>query len=140
MKQAYLNIWHGKGYCWITWHVLLFYVSLKLFSRITLQQVFSVLISLNESMFIKILTGGLSFKLGCLNCMKSVQIRGFSRSVFSCIQSEYRKIWTRKNSVLGHFSRTASGKKTDANGKGKRKSILWVINSVRFPCAVIIQV
>ena len=27
-------------------------------------------------------------------------------SVFSCIQSEYRKIRTRKNSVLRHFSRT----------------------------------
>ena len=26
--------------------------------------------------------------------------------VFSCNQSEYRKIWTRKNSVFGHFSRS----------------------------------
>ena len=46
-------------------------------------------------------------------CVKSVQIRSFSWSVFSCIyfvnlhiQSEYRKIWTRKNSVSGHFSRS----------------------------------
>ena len=46
--------------------------------------------------------------------VKSVQIRSFFRSVFSCIhsvfscnlliQSEYRKIRTRKNSVFGYFS------------------------------------
>ena len=36
--------------------------------------------------------------------MKSVQIRSFFRSVFSCIRTEYRKIRTRKNSVFGHFS------------------------------------
>ena len=28
--------------------------------------------------------------------------------VFSCIQTEYRKIRTRKNSVIGHFSRSVS--------------------------------
>ena len=28
----------------------------------------------------------------------------FFWSVFSCVQSEYRKIWTRKNSLFGHFS------------------------------------
>ena len=39
-----------------------------------------------------------------LHCVKSVQIRSFFWSVFSCIQSEYRKIRTRKNSVFGHFS------------------------------------
>ena len=38
------------------------------------------------------------------NCVKSVQIRSFLWSLLSCIQSEYRKIWTRKNSVYGHFS------------------------------------
>ena len=27
-------------------------------------------------------------------------------SVFSCIQTEYKKIWTRKNSVFGQFSRS----------------------------------
>ena len=36
--------------------------------------------------------------------MKSVQIRFYFWSVFFCIQSEYRKIRTRKNSVFGHFS------------------------------------
>ena len=39
--------------------------------------------------------------------MKSVQTRSFFWSVFSCIQSEYRKIRTRKNSIYGHFSRSA---------------------------------
>ena len=38
--------------------------------------------------------------------MESFQIRGFFWSVFSCIQSDYRKIQIRKNSVPGHFSRS----------------------------------
>ena len=48
------------------------------------------------------------------HCVNSVQIRGFFWSVFSCvqteyavnlrIQSEYRKIQTRKSYVFGHFS------------------------------------
>ena len=42
-------------------------------------------------------------------CVKSFQIRGFSWSVFSCIQTQYfvslRKIRARKNFILGHFSR-----------------------------------
>ena len=33
-------------------------------------------------------------------------IWSFFRSVFSCVQSEYSKIRTRKNSVFGHFSRS----------------------------------
>ena len=51
-----------------------------------------------------------------LHCVKSVQIRSYFWSVFSCIlteygellriQFEYRKIRTRKNSVFGHFSRS----------------------------------
>ena len=41
-----------------------------------------------------------------LHSVKSVQIRSFFWSVFSCIQSEYRNIPTRKNSVFGHFSRS----------------------------------
>ena len=40
------------------------------------------------------------------HCVKSVQIRSFFWSVFSCIRAEYRKILTRKYSVLGHFSRS----------------------------------
>ena len=39
------------------------------------------------------------------HCVKSVQIRSFFWSVFSCIRTEYRKIQTRKNSEFGHFSR-----------------------------------
>ena len=42
--------------------------------------------------------------LGMRHCVKSVQIRSFFWSIFSCIQSKYRKIQTRKNSVSGHFS------------------------------------
>ena len=38
--------------------------------------------------------------------VKSVQIRMFFWSLFSCIQSEYRKIRIRKNSLFGHFSRS----------------------------------
>ena len=37
------------------------------------------------------------------HCVKSVQIWSYFWSVFSCIRTEYRKIWTRKNSVFGHF-------------------------------------
>ena len=39
-----------------------------------------------------------------LQCVKSVQIRSFFWSVFSCIRTVYRKMRTRKNSVYGHFS------------------------------------
>ena len=39
------------------------------------------------------------------HCVKSVQIRSYFWSVFSCIQFEYKKIRTRKCSVSGHFSR-----------------------------------
>ena len=39
-----------------------------------------------------------------VNCVKSFQIRRFCWSIFCCIQSEYSKIRTRKNSVFGHFS------------------------------------
>ena len=42
------------------------------------------------------------------HCVKIVQIRSFFLSIFSCIQSKYWKIQTRKNSVFGHFSRSGS--------------------------------
>ena len=42
------------------------------------------------------------------HCVKSVHIQSFFWSVFSCIRAEYRKIRTRKNSVFGHFSRSAN--------------------------------
>ena len=50
-----------------------------------------------------------------VNCEKSVQIRSYFWSVFPCIwtehggfriQSKYRRIRTRNNSVFGHFSRS----------------------------------
>ena len=44
------------------------------------------------------------------HCVKSVQIRSFY-SVNLRIQSEYRKIRTRKNSVFGHFSRSGYNRK-----------------------------
>ena len=40
------------------------------------------------------------------HCVKSVQMQSFFWSVFFCIQSEYRKIWTRENFVFGNFSRS----------------------------------
>ena len=40
------------------------------------------------------------------HCVKSAQIRSYFWSVFSSIQSEYRKLRTRNNSVFGHFSRS----------------------------------
>ena len=42
------------------------------------------------------------------HCMKSVQIRSYFWSAFSCIHSEYRKIQTRNNSVFWHFSSNGS--------------------------------
>ena len=47
---------------------------------------------------------------GSYHCVKSVQIRNFFWSAFCFIRthSEYRKIRTRKNSVFGFFSRSAS--------------------------------
>ena len=41
------------------------------------------------------------------HCVKSIQVRSYFWSVFSCIQSEYRKIRTRNNFVFGHFPRSA---------------------------------
>ena len=45
-------------------------------------------------------------------CMKIVQKRSFFWFVFSCIQSEYRKIQTTKNSVFGQFSRSVNHTET----------------------------
>ena len=47
------------------------------------------------------------YMIGTSHCVKSNQIRRFFLSVFSCIRTECGKIWTRKNSVFGHFSRSA---------------------------------
>ena len=42
----------------------------------------------------------------CYHYVKSVQLRCFFWFVFSCIRTEYKNIRTRKNSVVGHFSRS----------------------------------
>ena len=41
-----------------------------------------------------------------MGCMKCVQMQSFFWSLFSCIHCKCKKIWTRKNSVFGHFSRS----------------------------------
>ena len=55
-----------------------------------------------------------------LHCVKSVQIRSIFWSVFSCIRTEYKKIRTRKNFVLGHFSCSVKTVSMD----------LWVIDTL----------
>ena len=45
------------------------------------------------------------------HCVKSVQIRSYFWSVFSCIRTEYRKMRTRNNSVFGHFSCSVTKRK-----------------------------
>ena len=64
-----------------------------------------------------------SIRCSTWHCVKSVQTRSYFWSIFSCIgteyrkirtrktpnlriRSEYRKMWTRNNSVFGHFSRS----------------------------------
>ena len=49
--------------------------------------------------------------------VKIVQILRFFWSVFPCIQSEYRKIRTIKNSIFGHFSRSEYLAKIEAKTK-----------------------
>ena len=46
--------------------------------------------------------------------MKSIQIRSYFWSGFSCIRTEYRKIRTRNNSVFGHFSRVVNNIKNNS--------------------------
>ena len=53
-----------------------------------------------------ILLGENQSKVKLNHYVTSVQIRSFFWSVFSCIQTEYRKIQTRKNFIFGHFSRS----------------------------------
>ena len=50
---------------------------------------------------------------GRVHCVKSVQIRSYFWSIFSCIRTEYRKIRTRNNSAFGHFSRIGWLRKSD---------------------------
>ena len=59
-----------------------------------------------EFIWFCLLTLTISKRRDYTHCGKFVQIWSYFWSVFSCIQSEYRKIRTRKNSVFGHFSRS----------------------------------
>ena len=54
--------------------------------------------------FLMICISKIMFQHSFSPCMKSVQMRSYFWSVFSCIQPKYRKIRTRKNYVFGHFS------------------------------------
>ena len=89
-------------------------VTLKMYSELIFFMCFKV------TCFGKIMTFSWKFE-ACLqfrkqhHCVKSVQRRSFFWSVFSYIrteylriQSEYKKIRTRKNSVFGHFLCSAS--------------------------------
>ena len=60
------------------------------------------------------------------HCVKSVQIRSYFWSVFFCIQSEQRKVWTKINYLFGHFSRSES-KKISLQ---ERRDFLWKILQV----------
>ena len=49
--------------------------------------------------------------------MKSVQMRSYFWSLFSCIRTEYRKIETKNNSVFGLFSRSEKFSDSQSNTK-----------------------
>ena len=59
-------------------------------------------------------------------CVKSVQIRGYFWSVFSCLQIEYRKIQTRNKFVFEHFSRSNSDDESYKGNIPEKKSSLNV--------------
>ena len=80
----------------------------------------------------RLMENDISAKCISVLCIRSVQIRSYFWSVFSCfglnteiyfvdlhIQSEYRKIRTRNNSVFGHFSRSG-GSKNSFHSKTQR--------------------
>ena len=82
---------------------------------------FKLIIDIYLLLFTTKLFQPLGYNFPPLHCVKSIQIRSFSGPYFPVfelntaiyfvnlgIQSEYREIRTRKNSVLGHFSRRVS--------------------------------
>ena len=71
--------------------------------------------------------GNKKYNMGTFHCVKSVQIRSFFWSVFSCIRTEYRKIRTRNNSVFRHFSRSVRTRKSLM--KHLRQEMLRKINT-----------
>ena len=67
------------------------------------------------------------------HCVISVQIWNSFWSVFSCIQSEYRKMPTRKNPVFGHFSRRAEVKKEKSSSSLRNFDFTWVHFNINKP-------
>ena len=67
-----------------------------------------------------------------IHCVKSIQVWNFFWSVFSCIQSEYRKIPTR-SSAFGHFSRSDS---LNYHHYFLRKFLNWLSLVNPFPVSV----
>ena len=65
-----------------------------------------------------------------LHCVKSVQIRSNFWSIFSCIQTEYRKIRTRNYSAFGHFSRSVRYSKIIKFYDDLNISFFWMNNRV----------
>ena len=64
----------------------------------------------NDSIGIKRLQSRITFKRrkNHGHCVKSVQMRRYFWSIFSCIRSEYRKIQTKETSIFGQFPRNGS--------------------------------
>ena len=65
-----------------------------------------VLSNIRPSRLFKFSTTYAAWKVSNIRCVKRVQIRSYFWFVFSSIQAECRKIWTRNNSVFEHFSRS----------------------------------
>ena len=76
---------------------------------------------------------------GAANVVKSVQIRSFSWPVFSCIQAEYWKIQTRKNSVSGHFSHSGGLYEKNKNLRNVSQFLDNMINNLKIKRATILH-
>ena len=61
-------------------------------------------------------------------CVKSVQVWSFFWSIFSCIQSGYRKIRTRENPVFGHFSCSEKTCNSSLVGMGLPSPTNWLLH------------
>ena len=61
-------------------------------------------------------------------CVKSVQVWSFFWSIFSCIQSGYRKIRTRENPVFGYFSCSEKTCNSSLVGMGLPSPTNWLLH------------
>ena len=61
-----------------------------------------------------------------VHCVKSLQIRSFSWSVFSCIQSEYRKIRTKKKLRIWALSKSPYSVRIQEN-TDQTKIRIWTL-------------